>query len=161
MSDIYGNKGEYSHEIEVSTLEDTNPPVITSVEPEAGRYANNIRLLGRATDDVGVKTFVFQISQDKINWSDIQNIDLTDEPKNARASYNFDISSYDDGIYYIRSKAYDAAGNVSSIKPYVEYYIDHTPPNTPTGVRVTNAQGNITIEWDQGEEIEIFLKSVD
>ncbi|MDQ2085051.1 PKD domain-containing protein [Herbivorax sp. ANBcel31] len=105
-------------------------------------------------------SFVFQISEDMENWSDIERIELDPAPKTANVSYNFDISSYNDGVYYVRAVAYDKAGNVSICKSFVEYRIDNTPPMPPTGVRVEDTEGEITIVWDESEETNIMYYNV-
>ena len=70
-------------------------------------------------------------------------------------SYDLDITSYSDGVYFIRGIAYDAAGNVSKDNSFVEYRIDHTSPKAPKGVEIINTQGDITIRWESGEESDI------
>ncbi|MDQ2085047.1 fibronectin type III domain-containing protein [Herbivorax sp. ANBcel31] len=154
--DVYGNKGTYSDELEVSTTKDTEPPVIASLEPEPGYYANVIPLEGSAVDNVGVTAFVFEISEDMENWSDIEKIELGDAPKTANVSYDFDVSSYDDGTYYVRGRAYDEAGNVSTCESFVEYRIDCKPPKPPSGMVIENNKGNITIAWDRSEDTSVM-----
>ena len=67
--------------------------------------------------------------------TDIKRIEIDPALKTANVSYDFDISGYSDGAYYIRGIAYDKAGNVSAGKFFVEYRIDTTPPMSPSGVK--------------------------
>lgn len=158
--DIYGNRGEYSDQIEATTTKDTAPPVVQSLLPEAGYYKEKISLKGSAVDNVGVAAFVFQISEDRENWTDIERIEIDPALKTANVSYEFDISGYSDGTYYVRGVAYDKAGNVSTDSLYVEYRIDTTPPAAPSGIRVESADGEIAIVWDRSDDTSIRYYNV-
>ena len=81
--DIYGNKGEYSDELAVTTASDTESPVVSSLSPSPGYYSNVIPLKGTAVDNVGVTAFVYEISQDRENWTQITSIITDGAPKTA------------------------------------------------------------------------------
>ena len=158
--DIYGNRGEYSDPVEAVTTKDTEAPAIKSLSPKAGYYKEKIALRGSAVDNVGVSAFVFQISEDRENWTDIKSIEIDPALKTANVSYDFDISGYSDGAYYIRGIAYDKAGNVSAGKFFVEYRIDTTPPMSPSGVKGESTEGEITILWDRSDDKTIKYYNV-
>ena len=50
--------------------------------------------------------------------------------------YSIDVSSWNDGVYYIAVTAYDNKGNESGYSNEVTYTIDHTAPANPTGCSV-------------------------
>ena len=158
--DIYGNRGEYSDEIEATTTKDTQSPVVRALSPGAGYYKEKISLRGSAVDNVGVSAFVFQISEDMESWTDIEKIELDTAPKTANVNYEFDISGYDEGAYYVRGIAYDKAGNVSTNTFFVEYRIDTTPPMAPPGVKTESSDGEIIIVWDESDDTGIRYYNV-
>ena len=94
------------------------------------------------------------------SWTDIEKIELDTAPKTANVNYEFDISGYDEGAYYVRGIAYDKAGNVSTNTFFVEYRIDTTPPAAPSGIRVESADGEIAIVWDRSDDTSIRYYNV-
>ncbi|MTI96026.1 MAG: PKD domain-containing protein [Firmicutes bacterium] len=153
--DRHGNRGTPSDELAVTTTADITRPYISDLGPQPGYYAYSISLRGTAIDDVGVISFTFQISDDLETWDDIVTLPVAGAPREATVTYDFDISGYPDGTYYVRGVAVDEAGNVSitsSIASYVEYRFDHTPPQAPAGFRVEHTEGSIILAWDLGQE---------
>ena len=95
------------------------------------------------------------------SWTDIEKIELDTAPKTANVNYEFDISGYDEGAYYVRGIAYDKAGNVSTNTFFVEYRIDTTPPMAPPGVKTESSDGEIIIVWDESDDTGIrYLSNV-
>ncbi|NLY43091.1 MAG: PKD domain-containing protein, partial [Clostridiaceae bacterium] len=148
--DRVGNRGIASDEVIVTTLPDTEVPVVTNISPAPGYYANEIRLRGTASDNVGISTFTFQYSRDLNTWLDLATIVFTSPSRIATATYSWDVSSLEEGSYYVRGKATDTAGNESATysgSNYVEYIVDHTGP-TVTGANAVAKDGYVELTWD-------------
>ncbi|MDQ2085630.1 PKD domain-containing protein [Herbivorax sp. ANBcel31] len=161
--DIYGNKGEASDEVEVKTDPDTINPYITSLKPEPGYFAYNIPLGASAMDNVAVESITFQWSTDLDIWNDISTVNISNPRDNASANIDFDVSEFDEGLYYIRAVAVDSAGNISDTEsnyPYAEHIVDRTAPAVPEDIEVTNTEGNIRLEWSKGSETNLKYYNV-
>ncbi|HEX9063379.1 MAG TPA: lectin-like protein, partial [Clostridia bacterium] len=145
--DINANKGTASDELAATTSKDSSVPVITNLSPSSGCYSKVIHLSGAAADDTGITGFKFQISNDKISWSDLKEF-----TGSSGFAYDLDISGMKDGSIYIRGIAKDTSGNFSNSSdtaPFVQYIVKNTPPSVPSNVRVTGTSGRITLEWNQ------------
>ncbi|MDP4182729.1 MAG: fibronectin type III domain-containing protein, partial [Bacillota bacterium] len=64
--DRYGNRGEESDIISVTTTDDTTKPVITYLGPASNRYSGQILLEANIYDNVKVANAVLQMSRDKV-----------------------------------------------------------------------------------------------
>ncbi len=158
---MLGNRGTASDEVQVSTASDTEAPAVTGISPAPAAFATQISLQGSAGDNVGVSLFTFQYSLDHgAQWSDITSVTPAGFPVNASVSYAWDVSSLPEGIVTVRGVAADAAGNISSASPWVEYSIDHSPPEVPGGFTLTASTSQITLGWNQGDEVDLAYYNV-
>ncbi|MCX7922713.1 MAG: PA14 domain-containing protein [Clostridia bacterium] len=156
--DRLGNRGVPSDEIQVTTSDDSIAPAVTSLEPGPGYYKQSIQLKGKASDNVGIAVFTFQISTDRSTWTDIATLSPEASPTQAEVTYNMDISAFPEGTYFVRGIARDSAGNISntsSTAPFVEYRIDRTAPAQPVNLNTTPSTGCITLRWDKGAESDL------
>ncbi len=159
--DVLGNRGTASDEVQVSTASDTEAPAVTGISPAPAAFATQISLQGSAGDNVGVSLFTFQYSLDHgAQWSDITSVTPAGFPASASVSYAWDVSALPEGIVTVRGVAADAAGNISSASPWVEYSIDHSPPEVPGGFTLTASTSQITLGWNQGDEADLAYYNV-
>jgi chitodextrinase/formylmethanofuran dehydrogenase subunit C len=151
--DKYGNRGEVSDTISVTTIDDDIKPVITYLGPVSKRYNDKLLLAASIYDNIKVISAVFQVSRDKVEWTDIATISVSDS--SAYVSYTYDMSRLEEGKIYIRCVAKDASNNMSDGAPVNEYIVDHTPPASPTGVEVSAGASYIDLKWDRGLEEDL------
>ncbi|HEY9061790.1 MAG TPA: fibronectin type III domain-containing protein [Pseudobacteroides sp.] len=156
--DKYGNRGEVSETLSVTTTDDDIKPVITYLGPVSKRYKDKLLLSASIYDNIKVVSAVFQVSRDRAEWTDI--VALTASASNAYVSYNYDILKLEEGKIYIRCIAKDGSGNVSDGVPINEYIVDHTPPATPTGVEVATGASYIDLKWDKGTEEDLSYYNI-
>jgi hypothetical protein len=57
--------------------------------------------------------------------------------------------------FYIRSIVSDESGNSTGGLSFVEYKIDHTPPEQPKGFKATSDYSHVTLIWDKGKEDDL------
>jgi YD repeat-containing protein len=158
--DQVGNRGTPSDEIAVTTKADTQPPVVTSMQPPPGYFAKTIHLAYTASDDVAVAFLTFQCSSDCNNWVNLATPTFTPS-RTVTVSYDWDVSALPEGDYYVRGIAIDEAGNSNqATAPFTEYQVDHTAPAAPTGFTVTPSAGYITLTWNQGPESDLAFYRV-
>ncbi|MDP4181975.1 MAG: PKD domain-containing protein, partial [Bacillota bacterium] len=122
-----------------------------------------IPLSGTVSDNVGVSRVTFQYSADRSSWKDIGTVNIQGSPTYTSADCSIDVSSFKEGIYYVRIVARDIYGNSSktdSSASYVEYSVDHTSPIKPTGLTLTSSTGSITVQWIKGTEADIAYYNV-
>ena len=156
--DHCGNVGEYSDDFTFRTKADTTAPVITSQSPSAGRYNNNINFRVTVSDDCAIKSITIQTSVDRIEWTDVNTVEYTDNSASKTYSYNVSLSNFSDGYIYIRGIATDKSGNVSDTgdkAPLIQYYVDKIPPAAPQNVEAIGGDGYIQIKWEASAETDI------
>lgn len=161
--DINGNVGEYSEEYSVTTLKDTTAPVITKLSPSPNRYNNSISFVTTATDDCSVASMTIQKSTDAVNWTNVHTKTFSSTSNKTTYTYVVSLADEEEGYFYLRTIATDASSNKSDTSteaPYVQYLVDKTAPNAPTGVKATGHDGYISIEWQQGKESDLGKYSV-
>ncbi|MDP4181798.1 MAG: PKD domain-containing protein, partial [Bacillota bacterium] len=157
--DRYGNRGEESDIISVTTTDDTTKPVITYLGPASNRYSGQILLEANIYDNVKVANAVLQMSRDKVKWTDI-NTSTVVSGATAHISYAYDISSLSEGRIYIRCVAKDGSNNISDGTPINEYVIDHTPPSALTNVQITSGASYIDLKWEQSADEDLHYYNV-
>ncbi|MCC5831323.1 MAG: PKD domain-containing protein [Phycisphaeraceae bacterium] len=103
---------------------DTTPPQMIHLHPVSGlRIGASTTLSALAEDNVGVSDYVFEYSADGEVWAALGS--------NASGELTWDTTALEDGPYWVRITAQDAAGNVS--EPLVQQYVvDNTPPEAVT-----------------------------
>ena len=156
--DNCGNVGEYSDELTVSTLADTSAPVVTKLAPAPARYSKYVNFSATASDDCDIKTITIQYSFDRETWTDVSSKTFTYASSSQTYGCTLSFADFDDGSVFVRAVATDSSGNVSDSSasaPFVEYYVDHTPPATPAGFTATGGDGYIYLKWNTGDEIDL------
>ncbi|MDY4255562.1 MAG: PKD domain-containing protein [Oscillospiraceae bacterium] len=156
--DNCGNVGEYSDELTVSTLADTSAPVVTKLAPAPARYSKYVNFSATASDDCDIKTITIQYSFDRETWTDASSKTFTYASSSQTYGCMLSFADFDDGSVFVRAVATDSSGNVSDSSasaPFVEYYVDHTPPAMPTGFTATGGDGYIYLKWNTGDEIDL------
>jgi RHS repeat-associated protein len=112
--DVYGNRGESSDSITVNTLNDENAPYISGIYPsnEHG-YNNEIELKIYAEDVSGIAKGIFEYSTDGKEYVTIEEKAVGGK-KQCEISAILDVKPFDEGNLYIKYKAEDIYGNISS-----------------------------------------------
>lgn len=156
--DSLDNRGTESDEITIKTVSDTIAPVITQIYPGPGRFSSLVPMRITAGDDYLIDKMDIEYSYDLSNWVKDAGLSLDNKQKQATFNYNLDLTDKNEGSLYIRPIAFDIAGNSSdkSIKaPFVEYYVDRTPPAKPEGFTLVQGNGYIELKWNQGIEEDL------
>ena len=156
--DQCGNRGTESEELTVTTQKDTTPPQILSIKPGAGYYNREIPLEIWAKDDTGVASIRIQISRDESIWNDLATVTFEKKEKTETANYNLKLDAYEEGSIYIRALGKDILNNETTIDETtgtVEYIIDRTEPDIPTGVQITEENGKIQLKWDAAPQGDV------
>ena len=159
--DNIGNKGEYSEEVTVVTLKDTVAPCITAVYPVQGRVQEKINLSMSVSDNYKVAYVTWSYSLDGENYSEIATVDCNSSSRNI--DYSFDISDteeFPEGDIYIKSEAYDVAGNKNlsssdGSEIVMKYTIDRTAPKTVKNASAVAYDGYINVNWDKNSEEDV------
>ena len=161
--DSLGTFGPPSEEVTVRTQADAQAPIITNLLPAPGSYTGNIEFQVTVTDAWNVQSVTVQVSTDNLDWTDIYT-QTFDEPIQTRTvGCTLPLGDYEEGLLWVRAVALDGAGNQSSTgtdAPYVQYYIDHTPPEAPQSIMAAGQGGCIQISWEQGTESDLGTYSV-
>ncbi|MBM7573675.1 fibronectin type III domain-containing protein [Aquibacillus albus] len=153
--DQYGNRGEASDVIEVTTTADTTSPVVTSLAPNPGYFDETIPLKGNVTDNVGVASFTFEYSTNQETWEEITTINLDGSKKTEQVTFDWDVAELAEGSYYVRGISTDSAGNTSNPSNVYEYRIDHHAPGAPGGFSIDATPRTIELTWEQGPELDL------
>ncbi len=156
--DKYGNRGITSDEITVTTEADTQSPVVTSINPKPANFSKNIAVQITAKDTYKVKSLVIETSVDAKNWTKETEINLDTPVSSKTFSYNIDLTDKTEGNLYVRGIAEDVYGNKSDSSdtaPYVQYNVDKTPPQIPSGVELIRNSGYIEVKWSQGVDADL------
>lgn len=156
--DQRGNRGEASEELTARTQKDTSAPVITAIKPDANYYNKAIPLKITAKDNTGISSIKIQTSKDSIIWDDYKTVKFAGKNNTETASETIRLDEFPEGTLYIRGIATDVAGNEgdsSNKAPYVQYIVDRTAPEIPTGFNVNAITGAIELKWDMGTESDL------
>lgn len=152
--DELGNIGEWSDEYELTTKQDTSPPVIVSQSPKSADFSTEITYSVTASDDAALQKVVIQVSRDGNIWEDVYTQSLTSAAKRSTISYTLPLSKYEDGLIYMRAVAYDTSG-LSSLElaaPHSEYNVDKTAPEKINDITALGGNGYIEIKWKNIED---------
>ncbi len=156
--DTLGNRGIESDEITVTTQPDTTAPVITRITPSASRYSSSVPMKITASDEHLVTRLEIECSYDLVSWVSAASLAAQNPQKSVTFDFTLDLAGWNEGSLYVRPVAYDAAGNVSDCSgsaPFVEYYVDRTPPARPEGFELIPGNGFIELKWKQGTESDL------
>ncbi|MCI5621097.1 MAG: DUF6531 domain-containing protein, partial [Lachnospiraceae bacterium] len=157
--DNLGNRGEASEELTVRTTSDGIAPTIRSVLPMASRYSSSLQLQMQAEDNHALDHGVFSYSLDGENYTLLAEVP-GEQKSQFTYRYDMDISGFGEGTVFIKFEVYDASGNKNALlsdgtEVVVEYTIDHTAPKRPQNLASTDANGCVTLTWDQAEETDV------
>lgn len=139
--DRFGNRGEESDPITISTEPDTFEPVITDFTPYSGYFKEVIPLKFTVSDDYLINSIKIQTSPDEIEWSDAVTLKAKTPSKTVSFEYSLYLGQFEEGPLYVRGIAYDGYGNATPINHATtyQYVVDRTAPDAPTGVRGESA----------------------
>lgn len=157
--DMYGNKGEYSKEITVTTQQDTFCPVVKDISPKQSAHNDKISVTVSVEDDHAVDYVEIQISPDAQSWKVYTVEDVTVSSSACKVNTDIDLSGIEDGSLYVKAVPVDYAGNRGDEEntTYVQYIVDHTPPAAPVGVMAKQENGQIKVEWgNPGGDVVAF-----
>jgi fibronectin type 3 domain-containing protein/PKD repeat protein len=157
--DQQGNRGIPSEDITVTTSADTVAPVIISIAPRPGFYAQSIPFVITAQDDYDLASVTLQTSRDKNTWEDVSTSFFPPVQRTGSLAYTLDVSGMDEGSLYVRGTAIDRIGNASDtgpLAPLTEYFIDRTAPEAPESLGATPADGYVHLSWVQGSEKDLY-----
>jgi fibronectin type 3 domain-containing protein len=136
--DKVGNISTASNEISLLPTDDiTAPQVISFDPPETGSIYDGVNLHATAIDNRGVTGYKFELSTDGTVWQ------LLGASANGNLVWHSE--TVDDGAYYIRVTASDAAGNTANRTN--SYVIDNSPPNAPENIAIDAEQWSLTVYW--------------
>ena len=93
-----------------------------------------------------------------ISWEDYKTFSCDGKNKSVTIKDSFDLSSYNDGVIYIRAIATDGNGNKSDESndaPYIQYIIDKKSPKAPNNLKLAVDMGSIEVTWDMGTEDDL------
>lgn len=157
--DDLGNRGIPSDEVQVTTKEDNQAPIVKSFEP-AEKYFNSVIPLSlTVTDNVGVKSLKLEYSSDYINWMNLAELTAGTIEKQHVFEYKFDVSQVPEGKVYVRAYAYDMAGNESNVDqdPIENYfYVDRTAPMKTEGLKAEGKSGYVSLNWTKTYDEDFF-----
>ncbi len=139
--DRFGNRGEESDPITISTEPDTFEPVITDFTPYSGYFKEVLPLKFTVSDDYLINSIKIQTSPDEIEWSDAVTLKAKTPSKTVSFEYSLYLGQFEEGPLYVRGIAYDGYGNATPINHATtyQYVVDRTAPDAPTGVRGDSA----------------------
>ncbi len=161
--DQYGNEGEYTDWITITTTTDTTAPVVTSQSKNSGAYNKSVTYSATVKDDYAVKSVDIEYSYDKITWTKIDGFTYDVDNKTANVSLPIDLTAYNEGSIYIRAVGTDKFGNVgdtSENAPFVEYLIDRTAPEKVDIKSSVVTDKTITVNWNACTSTDVKSYSV-
>ena len=162
--DQLGNRGaEPEKPFMFFTKADDTPPVITALSPESASFSSEISVSAEAEDNCGIRKIILQVSENNQDWNNIAEKEFADGNKKERAEAVLSVKEFEEEIIYFRAVAEDINGHVSetdSKAPFVQYYVDHTPPEAPVLVSTESENGYIELLWKQGTETDLAGYSV-
>ena len=151
--DKYGNRGETSDVLYVTTVKDTEVPKIISITPYYKNISKDTEVYFTATDDSGIDYADIEVSFNGGAWEKIGEVDVTSTGTKVVFKHTLEISGYPEGTISIRAIPVDTSGNRGDSSANAlsnSYYIDRTPVDVPLNV-VANACDNadaIEVRWD-------------
>ncbi|MCM1467360.1 MAG: PKD domain-containing protein, partial [Alistipes sp.] len=152
--DIYGNAGEPSEEIVVTTGRDTVLPTIhAQSKTKAEAVSGLVDVSMRVYDDVGIKEGRFSFSYDGITFKDTVTIP-GNGGKEQLFSTLYPVKNGYEGKLWIQYEAEDTSGNVNE-RAVQEFVVDITPPEPVQDFRIVSNLGNIELSWKSSAETGI------
>lgn len=149
--DAYGNEGEYSDWLTVTTPADTSAPVVTAQSQNSGAYNTDVTYSATIVDDYAVASVSIQYSTDKTNWTQLDSFDFATDQKKVGITKNIDLTAFNEGSLYIRAVGTDRFGNVgdeTTSAPFVEYLVDRTAPDCVRNVSATVSDKTVIVRWE-------------
>lgn len=146
--DIFGNKGMPSDLYTASTEADTTAPVTVQILPAPGSFRDEINLSATVEDDSSLASATLEYSSDNIQWNKIRTETYSDGAAVQKISARLNLSNIPEGLLYVRATAVDLAGNMTENPVYVQYMVDKTAPEAPSGVTATGCSGYVELRWN-------------
>jgi hypothetical protein len=127
--DAAANEGSDVSDAFFTIQQDTEPPVVTVVQPNGGEVlsvGSVYSIQWNATDNIGITSTEIDYSYDSgANWYDVA--DLSGNP----GSYGWTVPNTPSTTCLVRVYAYDGAGNQGFDASDVYFTIEGAPPETP------------------------------
>lgn len=162
--DNAGNVSAFSEELTAVTQSDTTAPVVSAINPGAGYRSQDFQVNFTMKDDYAVAGVEIQISRNRLNWETVAVETFADPAATKTYTYTVRVASYpEDGSLYVRAIPVDTADNRgldSTDAPFVEYVLDRTAPNMPTGVSAVASGNSIYVLWSNDPAKETVSYSV-
>ncbi|MCM1525530.1 MAG: PKD domain-containing protein, partial [Ruminococcus sp.] len=155
--DAAGNVSESSNEAVIYTGEDSEAPVINSIEYTGKPQLKNVVVTVSAADNCGISKVYIKYSTDKINWVDCGSESAFGKAA-ASVRFGVDTSGMPDGTVYLCAYAEDTNGNVSKIEdsPVYSFTVDNTAPEIPAGVVCKSENDAIKLMWNAGSDVSYY-----
>ncbi len=149
--DIYGNAGEPSEEVVVTTDEDTVLPTIrieNKTKTEAVSGIVDISMT--AFDDVGIKEGRVSFSYNGTTFG--ETITFAGSGKKEQTfTAQYQVKNGYEGKLWVRYEAEDTSGNVNETAVQ-EFVVDITPPDAVEEFRITSNLGSVELSWKPSKE---------
>ncbi|MCL2045555.1 MAG: leucine-rich repeat protein [Oscillospiraceae bacterium] len=156
--DHLSNRGTPSDDIVATTQTDTTDPVISSIMPRPGYFANELTVSITGDDDYAIASIAVQVSINGTAWQTVHTETFPQLQKTRTVTYTIDLTGYNEGPIYVRGIATDEYGNKSDSSdtaPFVQHIINRTPPMAPTGVQAVDRNGIVEVIWQESMETDI------
>ena len=138
--------GEFSDIVTEAALNDTEKPVVISLEPSIknATYAKTVTITATAQDNVAVTKLEILVSNDSgKTWTTEKTVSA------ATVSYKLDTRKFEDCVLKFKAAAYDAAGNVSNDYIIRSFKIDNTAPQRVDGLTVADVTTkSVLLKWN-------------
>lgn len=149
--DIYGNAGEPSEEIVVTTGEDTVLPTLhIESKTKTAVVSGIVDVSMTAFDDVGIKEGRVSFSYNGTTFGETIKMAGTGQ-KEQTFTAQYQVKNGYEGKLWIRYEAEDTSGNVNETAVQ-EFTVDITPPETIADFRITSNLGSIELSWKPSKE---------
>ena len=154
--DMAGNESKRSQETVVIPGNDETAPVVTEVSCKTSVIGNRGVIKIGASDNKGIERMALYYEKDGVwNLIDAKNT------KSGELLVQWDTTSYEEGSYTLRARAWDAAGNVSvdENSPSFTCRLDHTGPDAVEISKTEPYPGAVRLEWEpvRDEDFAYFV----
>ncbi len=161
--DAYGNDGEYSDWLTVTTTADVTAPVVITQSNNSGAYNSSVTYTATVKDDYAVSSVSIEYSTNKTDWTQIDNFSFADGQKQVDVSKTIDLTVFDEGSLFVRAVGTDIYGNVGDVSqnaPFVEYYVDKTAPDAVAEINATVSDKSVRIKWSASSASDVASYSL-
>jgi len=130
-------------------VDDSAPAVPVASGASEGAVVNKIQLAGvfSGSDPGETGTLEFELCTDEACTSVVVGGSAGPVASGGRVVWTADAAALEDGVYFWRVRAKDAAGNVSPWSPTRSLTLDDTPPGPPQDFRARISGRTLTLTW--------------